>query len=185
MIAVLENPNIRQLARPLSIKGYHLLRDWGIVAIKTELIRGVVVDKMSKSPLHTYVVNVLFGLLEERLPETHWLRKEDPLTLADSEPEPDISIVKGKPQDFKNAHPTTAEWVIEVAVSSLALDREKATLYAAANIPLYWLVNAEQRCIEVYSHPQQGIYLHTHIHTGDLLAPFGLQIAVQDLFAES
>ncbi len=183
MIAVLENPNIRQLAQPLSVKGYHLLRDWGIVAIKTELIRGVVVDKMSKSPLHEYIIQILLEWLA--LPSGYCARKEGPLTLADSEPEPDISIVKGKPQDFKNAHPTTAEWVIEVAVSSLALDLEKATLYAAANIPLYWLVNAEQRCIEVYSNPQQEMYLHTHIHTGNLLAPFGLQMAVQALFAES
>ena len=69
--------------------------------------------------------------------------KEDPLTLADSEPEPDLAVIDGKIKDYDYIRVTTARLVIEVSVSSLALDRAKAAIYAAAGIPEYWIVLAE------------------------------------------
>ncbi len=76
--------------------------------------------------------------------------KEEPLSLADSEPEPDISVTRGGEGDFSSAHPTTAELVVAVAVSSPALDRENASLYAEAGVKEYWIMlgtERELRCI--------------------------------------
>ena len=81
-----------------------------------------------------------------------------PLTLHDSEPEPNIAVTRGKAADFFKAHPTTAELIIEVAVSSPALDRENASLYAEAEVKEYWIVLALERRIEVYRRPERGRY---------------------------
>lgn len=183
MIAVLENPAVRRQAQPLSVKGYHMLRDWGVIGIKTELIQGVVVDKMSKSPLHEYLIETLMMYLRQGLPAGFSIRKEGPLTLADSEPEPDLSVVEGLPRDFIDAHPHHAELVVEVAVSSLAIDREKAGMYAATEIPVYWLVDAEARRVEVYTDPHEDGYRQRQIHTDKVISPFGTVINVAGLFA--
>jgi Uma2 family endonuclease len=92
------------------------------------------------------------------LPQGFLGRHEGPLTLADSEPEPDVAIVRGTEQQFFYVHPNTAELVVEVAVSSAALDRENASLYAEAGVKEYWIVLAPQRQIEVYRRPEKGRY---------------------------
>src|SRR5262245_40173240 len=112
----------------LSVDDYHQLQDDG----RTELIRGVVLEKMGESPLHRALGKLLYDVIARLLPPGFVVYHDAPLTLADSEPEPDISVVRGPVSDFDERHPSTAELVIEVAVSSAALDRENASLYAEA-----------------------------------------------------
>ncbi|MCZ8157755.1 MAG: Uma2 family endonuclease [Leptospira sp.] len=87
------------------------------------------------------------------------MRSEQPLSINASEPEPDLSIVKGNRDDFINQHPQTAELIIAIAVSSLSIDKEKAKIYAEANIPFYWIVDANRRGIFQYSEISEGRYL--------------------------
>lgn len=182
MITMLENPAIRQLAQPLSLTGYHLLRDSGVLSIKTELLQGIVANKMTKTPWHEYLIERLIAELRTDLPATCFIRKEGPLTLMDSEPEPDISVVQGRPGDYRRQHPTIAELVVEVAVSSLSLDRAKARIYAAAGIPLYWLVDAHAQSVEVLSQPQATGYQSRIIQTDAVRSPFGAEIRLNALF---
>jgi Uma2 family endonuclease len=184
MIAILENPDIRELAQPLSVAGYHLLRDCGALETKTELIQGVVTNKMTKTPWHEYLIARLIEELETDMPSGYFVRKEGPLTLADSEPEPDISIVKGQPRDYRHTHPTRAELVVEVAVSSLSLDLTKARVYAAAGIPHYWIVDAHARGIEVFGSPRPVGYQNRCIQRDSIQSPFGREIDLHSLFAE-
>ena len=67
-------------------------------------------------------------------------------------------MIQGLQKDFRLAPVTTALLVIKVAIASLALDREKASLYADANVPEYWIVLAERQQIEVYTFPVGGLY---------------------------
>ena len=85
-------------------------------------------------------------------------RKEEPLRLADSMPEPDISVVRGTLSDYASEHPATAALVVEVAVSSVAPDRENASLYAEAGVAEYWIVLGEAAAVEVYRRPENGTY---------------------------
>jgi Uma2 family endonuclease len=105
---------------------------------------------------------------------------------VDSEPEPDISVTRGEKQDFTKAHPATAELVIEVAVSSGALDRENASLYAEARVKEYWIVLGRDRQIEVYRRPENGRYLEKIVvgfkDTLECTSVPGLHIRVADLF---
>ena len=86
---------------------------------KTELLEGVIVDKMTKSNLHDYYSQIFFDEIQKVLPKGYILRTEKGINFNDSELEPDISIVKGKLQDYKNNKPSTATLIIEISVSSL------------------------------------------------------------------
>jgi Uma2 family endonuclease len=161
MPAILEIPEVRQRVSPLSVEEYHRLGEYNEHGRRTELIRGILIQKMSKSPLHSSIAKRLYDAIAPILPPGFVVRREDPITLHDSEPEPDIAVSRGKAADFFKAHPTTAELIIEVAVSSPALDRENASLYAEADVKEYWIVLALEQRIEVYTRPANGRYSET------------------------
>jgi Uma2 family endonuclease len=120
-----------------------------------ELLEGWIVPQTNKSPLHGNTVDILLGLLTLLVP-TGWLvRRESVLQTETSAPEPDFALVRGKRGRFPDRHPQGSDvgLVIEVADSSLAVDRRKAEIYAAAGVPEYWIVNLQDRCVEVYGAP--------------------------------
>jgi len=87
------------------------------------------------------------------------VRIQQPVTLEESEPEPDIAVVRGAIRDYTNRHPAGLDvgLVIEVADTSLQMDREqKRPIYAQAGIDEYWVVNLNDNTIEVFRDPQQG-----------------------------
>ena len=104
----------------------------------------------------------------------------------DSEPEPDISITRGGERDFLQAHPTTAELVVEVAVSSPALDRQNASLYAEAGVKEYWIVLGREQRVEVYCRPENGRYQETRLFevndTIECLSVPGVRLSLAELF---
>lgn len=84
------------------------------------------------------------------------VRTEKPLALGDqSEPEPDVAVVAGSLRDYRDAHPGHALLVVEVADTSLDMDRRhKGSLYARAGIPEYWIVDLAGRIAEVHRAPE-------------------------------
>lgn len=158
MSALLELPEVRQRVKRWTVAEYEQLTELGALGKNVELIRGVIVEKMSKSPLHCFLALSLHSAISNQLPEGCFLRQEAPLRLFGSEPEPDISVVRGRAADFLHSHPATAALVVEIAVSSAALDRENASLYAEAGIEEYWIVLPRRRQVEVYREPRHGTY---------------------------
>jgi Uma2 family endonuclease len=136
---------------PLSVEGYHALGEAGLMPERTELLYGLVYHKMSKSPLHSYLVQLLQELFLRHAPRGFAVRVEQPLTLTDSEPEPDLVVVRGTPADFRLQHPKTAELVVEVCVTTLDFDRSKLPAYASAGMKECWLVLGMEKRVEVYS----------------------------------
>ena len=167
MAAILEIPEVRRRVSPLTVEEYHRLGEFNDNGRRTELIRGIIIEKMSKSPLHRIVASRLYRRLLALLPQGFCVWKEEPLTFVDSEPEPDISVTQGQEDDYARAHPTSAELVVEVAVSSPDLDRANASLYAEAGIKEYWIVLALQKQVEVYRQPSQGQYQQILTCRGD------------------
>src|SRR5437764_954333 len=106
MAAILEIPEVRQRVSPLSLEEYHRLGEFNEHGRRTELIRGIIIEKMSKSPWHSSIGKLIYDKIVKMAPANFVVRREDPLTLADSEPEPDVSVVLGAPADFFRAHPT-------------------------------------------------------------------------------
>ncbi len=138
---------------PLSVEAYHALGELGLIPQNTELIYGQIFFKMPKSPYHSYLIQLLLNLLLRWGAPGHLVRSEQPITCANSEPEPDLSVVKGELTDFRNHHPTTAELVIEVCVTSHEYERSKIAAYATAGIKELWLVLAPEKQIEVHRRP--------------------------------
>jgi Uma2 family endonuclease len=125
---------------PLSVKAYHALGELGLLPESTELLHGQIIQKMSKSPLHTYLQQFLADLLRPLLPAGLYLRPEQPITYSDSELEPDLAVVCGRSEDYRREHPRTAELLIEVCVSSHDFDQSKLRAYASASVKECWLV---------------------------------------------
>src|SRR5262249_2303886 len=75
-----------------------------------------------------------------------------------------LAIVRGAPRDYGERHPTGADTilVIEVARTSQAFDRRKASTYARSGVPVYWLIDLVARRLEVRSTPtSDGEYEQT------------------------
>lgn len=180
------HPGLQKRALPLSVKAWHEMIAKGLVSKRAELIRGVIIEKMSKSILHTQLSNDLLELITKLAGDAFWVRKEDPLTLSDSEPEPDISVVEGKRRDYKS-HPRTAKLVIEVSVTTLAEDRDMIEIYAEAGVEEFWIVDAEHRCVEVHRQPVDGHYMISEVRAAgqvlDCVALPGVRVDVSELFA--
>ncbi|MBE7502403.1 MAG: Uma2 family endonuclease [Verrucomicrobiales bacterium] len=149
---------------PLDVKAYHALGELGLIPERTELLYGQIIRKMSKSPFHSYLHQSLSELLQAALPPGTYCRSEQPLTGHDSEPEPDLAVVRGARGDYRHEHPRTAELVIEVCVSSHEYDRSKLRAYASAGVKECWLVLAPEQQVEVHLQPQEGQYTETRLH---------------------
>src|SRR5881394_3125307 len=132
MTTLLDLPEVRERMHLKSVEEYHRAGETGVLSEDVELLRGIIVTKMPKSPLHELVANKLVTVLLTQLPKEFKVRREGPLTLRASEPEPDISVVKGEWDDWEKRHPSTAHLLIEVAVTTEALDEGKAEIYAEA-----------------------------------------------------
>lgn len=167
---------------PMSVQAYHALGRMGLIPEKTELVHGQIYRKMPKSPLHCALLLRLLWILQVRIPAGYFVRPEQPLTLADSEPEPDLSVISGSPESFLESHPTTAELVIEICVSSYDYDQEKLSAYASAVVQEVWLVLAEYRRVEVYRKPAGDHYTETlTLETGDSLTCSSVAMAAISL----
>ena len=187
MFSALDLPALRQRVSKLSLKEYHQLGEFNENRKRTELIRGIVIEKMSKSPLHCTIASLLERTLNPRIPHGFCLRREDPLTLRDSEPEPDIAIVTGTHLDYIQAHPQTAFLVAEVAVTTYAADCAMAELYAEAGVPEYWIVLPQECLVEVHLHPEGSRYreMRTFTRAEEIISQSvpGLRLALGELFA--
>jgi Uma2 family endonuclease len=122
---------------------------------KVELLEGWIVPKMPKHPPHDGTIDLLVFLLTQLLPTGWYPRVQNSVVTADSVPEPDLVVVRGRPGDYRARHPTGAEigLVIEVADTTVNRDRAKAAIYARAGVPHYWIVNLEKLQVEVHSQP--------------------------------
>ena len=182
MLAILNNPSYQKRALPLSVAAWHQMIENNLAPDRAELIRGVIIEKMSKSIAHTKLVTRVLDILIESCRHYLWIRSEQPLTLADSEPEPDISVVPGS-QRNDPSHPTTAKLVIEVAVTSLADDRDLADVYAEASVQEYWIINVEKKCVEVFLSPQGESYAtEKNIDFSGSIHVKGKEIRISEIF---
>ena len=122
---------------------------------RLELLEGEIVEKMTHNGPHATGLRLTEKLLNRIFTEGYDVRAQLPLALGDrSEPEPDVAVVTGTPRDYKQSHPTTAVLVVEISDSTLRVDRTtKASLYARAGIPEYWILNITERVLEVYRQP--------------------------------
>jgi Uma2 family endonuclease len=154
----------------LSVDRYNRMIESGIITPddRVELLEGALVNKMSKSPPHRIANKKVRDALEAILPQGWYLDAQEPITLDDSQPEPDAAVIRGRTEDYTTRHPQPAEiaLVVEVADSSLRRDREdKRRIYARNGIAVYWIVNVADRLIDVFTDPSGPVLTPDYANT--------------------
>jgi len=150
-----------EVIRPLRRVEYDQLVSLGVFeGERVELLEGALVAMSPIGAPHNSTVQRLTRLLVLALESRAGVRVQMSFAALDtSQPEPDFAIVPLG--DYDREQPSEAYFIIEVAESSLALDRgKKLRLYASCAVPEYWVVNLPERCIEVYTGPSPGAYAH-------------------------
>jgi Uma2 family endonuclease len=156
--------------RPFSRAEYDRLVALGVFqpGEPIELIGGrLMVAEPQGAAHYTAIVKTARALARAFGPDWY-VRTQGPVGLDDdSEPEPDVAVVRGRPEDYSRAHPSRPALTVEVAESSLVVDRQhKGSLYARAGLAEYWVLNLVDRVLEVYREPAP-----------DSAAPFGWRYA--------
>jgi Uma2 family endonuclease len=185
-------PDVHEKLRRISVDEFHRMIEAGILREDeaVQLIDGLLVAMSPQDRPHAYVIQELNRLLVRSLGDEYKVLTQLPLTLGDeSEPEPDLAVVRTEDASSAEHHPRTALLVVEVAGDSLRFDRRaKASLYARAGIPEYWIVNLGDSAVEAYRDPDvtSGTYRETStFRAGETLtasAVKGLRIDVAVFF---
>jgi Uma2 family endonuclease len=135
---------------------YHRLAQQGwLDDVRTELIDGEILEMPPPRPEHCRGFEAANEVLRDIFPRSaYWVRTQLPLDCGlTSEPQPDVAVVAG-PFRTHFANSTTALLVVEVSDSTLYFDQHrKMSLYAAADIQEYWIINVPDRVLEVYRRP--------------------------------
>ena len=141
-----------------------------------ELIGGELLVAEPQGAPHYTSIQKTARVLERVFGPSWNARTQGPIGLdEESEPEPDVAVVPGGPDDYGASHPSRAVLVVEVSESSLAFDRgHKGSVYARAGILDYWIVNVVDRVLEVYREPAP-----------DAAAPFGERFARREVLDSS
>jgi Uma2 family endonuclease len=157
---------------------------------RVELLGGQVVDMSPIGPAHASAVDACgeaFAALVVARRVT--VRVQNPLALGEyDEPQPDVAVVRPRPDRYATGHPGAADvlLLVEVAETSLARDQwAKAAIYAAVGIREVWVLNLPERALEVYREPTPAGYQDRQTHQrGERVAPLAfpeLALAVADL----
>ena len=154
---------------------YEKLIDLGIFqpGDPIELIGGELMVAEPQGAKHYTAIWKTAKALEAAFGPGWMVRTQGPIGLDDdSEPEPDVAVVPGGPEDYRGAHPSRPVLTVEVSESSLSSDRErKGSVYARAGLADYWILNLAARVLEVYREP-----------AADPSAPFGWRYARREVF---
>ncbi len=171
---------------------YHRLAETGVLTEddRVELLEGTIAAMSPIGPYHCGVVSFLANCLMRALAARAIVRVQSPLAIDDeSEPQPDLMLLKPRADFYRHAHPTPADvlLLVEVADASLDVDRDyKARLYARSAVAEYWVIDLVQRVIVVHRQPGGERYASVTEHgPGRQVAPaaFGdVQIAVSECF---
>lgn len=152
---------------------------------RVELLDGQIIEMVPQEPPHASTTSSFGNDFVVLFAGKAWVRQQLPITIApNSEPEPDIAVVKIDPRRYRDRHPTPADiyLLIEVADSTLNYDRTcKVKAYAKATITEYWIVDVNQRQLLVFREPQADVYqVEQVLGVTDAIAPLSFpEITVQ------
>lgn len=151
-------------AKRFTVAEYHRLAELGFFTEneRVELIRGEIIQMAAKGTPHATVSRRLLRELSKLLSDRATLQSQEPVVLPpNSEPEPDLAILRNRSDDYLSTHPSSEDvlLLIEIADSSLKYDQEvKLALYAEASISNYWIFNLIENYLESYSQPYKDLH---------------------------
>lgn len=158
-----------------SVADYQHMRELGILDHRRcELIHGEIWDMAPEGAFHRFVNDLGAEYLRQVLQGKAKIFEAHPITLADSEPEPDIAIVHLPNTRYLKRHPYPEDiyWLIEIADTTLSYDLDtKRKLYAAAGIQEYWVIDVPKRQLTVFKDLQNGDFLTQNTASEGIVYP--------------
>ena len=145
-----------------SIDEWHELVDSGVLEGKSvELLEGNIVEMSPEGIEHSYTNRSIVKYLRRLLIDLAEVIQAQPITLDNSEPEPDVTIARLPEDIYKQHHPYPEDiyWLIEVSDRTLNKNLEaKIITYARNGIPEYWVIDLVNKKLIVHRQPQGNIY---------------------------
>ena len=143
---------------------------------RVELIDGEIIQMAAMGSRHAGSVDRLTEWSIAGLAGRAHVRVQNPVRLdPHGQPQPDLAIVRRRPDRYFTRHPGPEDvfLIVEVADSSLDWDGNvKLHWYAAAGIPEVWIVDLEGERVLVFRRPSAQGYQETMIVTrGGSLSP--------------
>ena len=158
-----------------SIEEWHELIDSGIVADKpVELLNGEIIEMSPEGISHSYTNDSVADYLREKLTGFAKIRESHPVTLDNSEPEPDIAIVHLPETIYRSHHPYPQDIYCLIEVSSQTLKKdleEKSIIYARNSIPEYWVIDLVNKQLIVHIQPKGDRYAQIQTYTTGIVKP--------------
>jgi len=155
--------------RKITVEEYEVMYEAGVFKPdeRLELINGEILKVAPMNAPHISYVIRLSRIFTERLTKRAIVSTQLPIVInEESEPEPDISILRWRSDDYFSGKPKAQDvyLLIEVASASLLFDRRvKLPLYARVGVPEVWIVNVQARQLEVYRTPKGEDYAERQI----------------------
>lgn len=146
-----------------SVGDYHRMIEAGILSDRrVELLSGDIVEMSPEGAAHYMLGEDGSEYLKTLLQGKAYVRFDGPVTLANSEPEPDIAVVCLPRENYRQRHPYPQDilLIIEISDSTLKIDlHQKKKIYAKANIQEYWVLDLNARQLTVFREPKNGDYI--------------------------
>ena len=122
---------------------------------KIELIRGEIRVMAPQGPVHPTIIDIASRRLDRAYEGVGYTRVQSTYAALDSSrPEPDMMVLRGKPQDYFEHLPAETLLLVEVSYTTQRYDRGvKLGLYAEAGVAEYWVIDGKKRTLEVYRGP--------------------------------
>ena len=157
-----------------TVEDYHRMIEAGILAgRRCELIGGEIIEMAPEGPRHRFINETIGDYLRQQLGVVV-VSEAHPITLSDSEPEPDIAVVQPPRLRYRERHPVPADiyWLIEIAETTLTKDTgEKLKVYATAGITEYWVIDVQRSQVKVFRQPLKDNYQSETIVTEGTISP--------------
>ncbi len=166
---------LESLRRSFSVREFHRMGEIGIFGPdeQEELLDGQLIAVPPMGERHWSLVSRIHRVLAQRTAGRATVVAQLPVVLAgDSEPLPDVAVLRYDPRDYEAGKPSVADIfvLVEVADSSLTLDRTtKLRLYERARVPAYWIVNVREGTIASHHDPHADGYRVVHEYGRDEL----------------
>ncbi len=158
-----------------SVEEYHQMIESGILADKpVELLNGEIIEMSPEREEHSYTNDDVAELLREKLQGLAKIREAHPITLDNSEPEPDIAIVRLPKTIYTQHHPYPEDiyWLIEVSKKTLEKDlTQKNITYARNKIPEYWVIDLVNKKLIIHTNPIGDSYSKIEEYQSGTISP--------------